>query len=106
LRLRPDATMDLVLPERYASLTFGLALARGELSALPLPLAGLSWGLDLAAGWLMPAAQLALRAEGALRWRFLPGHNFGGRIFISRAQGGRAGEAERGLEIGYAIAWN
>ena len=105
-RLGAGATMDSILPARYAAFSLGLAVARGDLSALPLPLPFLSWGFDLSAGWLLPAGQLALRGEGALWWRFVPGHNLGGRIFLSRSQGGRAGESERGLELGYAIAWD
>jgi hypothetical protein len=105
LRLSPTATMDTILPEYYAAFSAGVSLARGELSLLALPVPMLSWGLDLSAGWLLPAQQLALRGEGALWWRFLPGHNLGGRIFLSRSQRGRAGESERGLELRYVIAW-
>ena len=106
LRLDPSATWRASCPGATPPSSAGLSLARGELSLLPLPVPLLSWGLDLSAGWLMPAGQLALRGEGTLWWRFLPGHNLGGRLFVSRSQGGRAGETERGLELRYAIAWD
>jgi hypothetical protein len=105
LRLSPMAKVDSLLPARYAAFSAGFSLLRGDLSILPLPEPVLSWGLDASAGWLLPAGQLALRGEGTLWWRFLPGHNLGGRLFLSRAQSGRAGETERGLEIRYALAW-
>ncbi len=105
MRLAPGVTMDAILPGRYAAFSTGISLGTGDLGLVPMPVSVFSWGLDLSAGWLLPAGQLALRGDGVLHWRFLPGHDLGGRLFLSRSQSGRAGETERGLELRYVIAW-
>ena len=100
-RLRPGSTVADIVPERYAALGVGLALARGQPMARAPVVGGLRYRIDLWGGWVWPEGRPSFSGEAAIGSRVLGSDELALSLFRSETLNLVGGEANQGVRLQY-----
>lgn len=100
-RLRPGSTVADIVPERYAALGMGLALARGQPMARAPVVGGLRYRIDLWGGWVWPEGRLSFSGEAAVGSRVLGSDELALSLYRSETLNLVGGEANQGVRLQY-----